>query len=143
MGQKKRFVRFPNNSGSGNDDLFQFFGFKSTSSSKTISNISILTYDPEELYASRYKADELQESMEIMKDSISAKLNVHGLLVNRQLMGLEKAQPTSETNEFTEVHTNIEWDANVGMVVALVFGLVFLIGLTILSIRHMSSKGSQ
>jgi len=58
-------------------------------------------------------------------------------------MGLEKAQPTSETNEFTEVHTNIEWDANVGMVVALVFGLVFLIGLTILSIRHMSSKGSQ
>lgn len=53
VGQKKRSVRFPNNSGSG-ENVFEFFGFKSTMNAKKISNISILTYDPEELYKSRY-----------------------------------------------------------------------------------------
>ncbi len=53
-GQKKRTVQVPNNKGSGKDFIYHFFGFVTSSSRGVISNVSVITYNPEELFRSRY-----------------------------------------------------------------------------------------
>lgn len=134
LSQKKRSVRFPNNSGSG-PDIFLFFGFKSTSTSKTISNISILTYDPQALYNSRYNFTYLKQSKTITLDSVESKLKVLGILENRDLMKIMKAEPNNKTIEVREEHVQSTKSGTTGMIMVLVLGLLFLAVPMVIMIR--------
>lgn len=89
IGQKKREVVMPNNKGSGRDFDFHFFGFVTQSRSGVISNVSVITYDPDALFRSRYDFNSIGEAASVRaKEYNWSRAAVSKLLENRALLQL-------------------------------------------------------
>ena len=143
-GQKKRTVQVPNNKGSGNDYIYHFFGFVTSSSRGVISNVSVITYNPEELFRSRYDFPALTGAARSKAaDYRQASELVAGILVNRALTKLPQAV-ASEAGEIaqslSQTHTDDEVEANRGAIVACVIGSILLFIIILLCI-FMCVKG--
>ena len=88
VGQKRRSVRMPNNNGSGNNYVYHFFGFKTTSRNKVLTNVSVITYDPEALFRSRYDFSSLNDATRVKTAYLGARTKIAKLLLNRSLLSL-------------------------------------------------------
>lgn len=86
-GQEKRTVIVPNNRGSGKDYVMHFFGFTTKSSGGVIRDVSVITYDPEALFRSRFDFPALDSAARVRRDSYnSARAKVAELMVNDLFM---------------------------------------------------------
>jgi len=78
-----------------------------------------------------------------MLNSVEAKLKVLGILDNRSLMLLQKAEPLSETLEMYKEHVQSKRSGSLGMTMVLVLGLLFVAVLMTFMIRRKVVRGGQ
>jgi len=77
------------NGSSGDSYIFHFFGFKTTTRNKILTNVSVITYDPEALFRSRYDFTSLSAGTSQRSVGYTlARAKVSNLLLNRFLLEL-------------------------------------------------------
>ena len=124
----------PNNNGSGNNYIFHFFGFKTTSRNKVLTNVSVITYDPEALFRSRYDFTSLSAGTSQRSVGYTlARAKVANLLINRFLLETPQAYTAPLPVTRTIEHVDDVTESDTTNLVIAIIGAVILVILTIMS----------
>lgn len=130
IGQKKRTVQFPATGPTGTATPFLFFGFKTLSNGNVINNVSVITYDKDALFNSKFNETNLVSAKQQVQAYAEAKKSVVGILSNRALMQLKKAEPKNFGGEpirgaRANAHLNeTEERSNEGVIIVISVGAV-------------------
>ena len=123
----------PNNNGSGNNYIFHFFGFKTTSRNKVLTNVSVITYDPEALFRSRYDFTSLSAATSQRSVGYTlARAKVANLLINRFLLETPQAYTAPLPVTRTIEHVDDVTESDTTNLVIAIIGAVVLVILTIM-----------